>query len=160
MRQRADKMDFEICRAENCDAQKIACLEKKYFSAPWSLSQIIYEINKENAVFLTAKTEDELVGYISGENIAGEFYVNNICVDAAFRRCGAAQGLLSELISHASCLSCAFITLEVRISNAAAISLYEKNGFKFLGERRNFYSAPPENAAIYTLYFDNTAEEL
>ena len=47
----------------------------------------------------------------------------------------------------------AFLTLEVRVSNAAARRLYERTGFAFQGVRPRFYDAPEEDAAIYTLYF-------
>ena len=49
--------------------------------------------------------------------------------------------------------SLCFITLEVRESNAAAISLYSNFGFIKAGERKNYYSDPTENAVIMTKYF-------
>ena len=46
-----------------------------------------------------------------------------------------------------------FLSLEVRVSNSAAVALYEKYGFEKVGERKNFYSAPVENAYIMTKSF-------
>jgi len=54
------------------------------------------------------------------------------------------------MISHAKGLS--FLTLEVRESNVAAAALYEKMGFQRVGVRKNFYSAPQENAVLMTRY--------
>ncbi|HZK39308.1 MAG TPA: ribosomal-protein-alanine N-acetyltransferase, partial [Clostridia bacterium] len=53
---------------------------------------------------------------------------------------------------------CTLITLEVRVSNAAAVSLYEKNNFLTLGRRKMFYRHPDEDAFIMTKYFNKSAQ--
>lgn len=140
----------EIINALPCHVPFIAQTEKENFSAPWTGNQILDEIEKENSLFLVALCGGEPAGYISGDIVAGEVYINNIAVGEGFRRRGIASGLLSEFVNRLS--ENEFITLEVRVSNTAARSLYEKHGFVCLGERRDFYSAPKENACIYTLY--------
>ena len=66
---------------------------------------------------------------------------------------GFGQKLVENAISVCTDKECAFITLEVRVSNLAAISLYESCGFEKIGERKNFYTSPTENALIMTKYF-------
>lgn len=140
----------EIVKAQLCHVPFIAKTEAENFHAPWTPEQISDEILKENALFLVALLDEEPAGYISGDIVAGEVYINNIAVSEKFRRQGVGKALLSEFVSQLRDND--FITLEVRVSNAPARSLYEKLGFENLGERKNFYSCPTENACIYTLY--------
>ncbi|MBQ6898029.1 MAG: ribosomal protein S18-alanine N-acetyltransferase [Clostridia bacterium] len=148
------KIDFTVTPAELSDAHGISMIEKECFSAPWSESQIKDEISKLGVIFLTAKSADELCGYISGQLILDEFYINNVAVTEKFRKHGIASALIGQLIDTLKETTCSLITLEVRESNEDARRLYEKFGFKNLGIRKDFYSRPKENACIYTLYFN------
>lgn len=152
------KTEFNICTATLNDAHAISEIEKKCFSSPWSENLIAEEILKDNVVFLTAKSQEILCGYVSGQLILDEFYISNIAVTADFRNCGIASSLLDSLIRILKNKNCVMITLEVRQSNAFAIKLYENFGFKNLGIRKNFYSSPTENAYIYTLYLTNNGD--
>ena len=149
------KHDYIVISADLIDAHDIAVLEKEYFSQPWSYEQIYDEIIKPNCIFLSAKSSDKVIGYVSGQMILDEFYISNIAVSNEFRNQGVASALLTELISAVKKLKASFITLEVRESNIPAKKLYEKFGFENLGVRKNFYSHPTENANIYTIYFNN-----
>lgn len=146
-------MSTVIYLAKTEDAAEISKMETEFFSAPWSENAVFSEISSADSVFLAAKDNGVLTGYISGRDIAGEFYINNIAVKKENRRQGTAFLLLNEIVRLAKKRGCEFITLEVRVSNSAAIALYKKAGFEFLGERKDFYSHPKENAAIYTKYF-------
>lgn len=148
------KVDYIIAWAKVSDSEQIASLEKKCFSSPWSVSQIENEILKENVIFLVAKKDDDILGYISGQLIIDEFYISNIAVAEEYRNLKIGSEILKELINCLRNKKCVFATLEVRESNINAIKLYEKFGFTNLGLRRNFYSAPKENAYIYTLFFN------
>ncbi len=152
------KIDFEIRQAIPADALDVSYVEKECFSAPWSEQQILDEINKSNAIFLIAHRYDDFCGYISGQMILDEFYINNVAVTEKYRRNGIASDLIEFLIYELKCRACSLATLEVRESNLSARSLYENFGFKNLGIRKNFYSHPAENACIYTLYFINESE--
>ena len=137
----------------------IAALEKECFSQPWSEVSLREELNKENANFLVALNEDALVvGYVGFNFVLDEGYITNIAVAPIFRRCGVAQNLLKEIIVFAQSQRLSFISLEVRASNAAAISLYEKFGFEKVGSRRNFYTLPQEDAVIMTKILNFNAQ--
>lgn len=148
------KVDYIVRNAIVADAARIAEIEKACFSVPWSFQQVSDEINKDNVIFLSAVADDCCCGYISGQLILDEFYISNVAVDEAFRKCGIASALINELIRILRNEACAFVTLEVRESNSDARRVYEKAGFINLGLRKNFYSHPTEDACIYTLYFD------
>lgn len=149
------KADYEISRALPSDSTGIAEIEKECFSAPWSKNQVEDEILRDNVVFLTAKNNGSVIGYISGQMILDEFYISNVAVTEKFRNNHIGSSLIKNLIKILSDNKCSFATLEVRESNLNARKLYEKYGFEYLGIRRDFYSSPRENACIYTLYFNN-----
>lgn len=150
------KINFIIEPADLSDAYGISVIEKECFSAPWSENQVKDEISKDNAIFLTAKSEGILCGYISGQLILDEFYINNVAVSEKYRNSGIASSLITALTDRLRSTECALATLEVRESNINARRLYEKFGFINLGIRKDFYSAPKENACIYTLYFNES----
>ncbi len=136
------------------DAGEIAEIERACFSQPWSEDGIKQELQNDAARFFTAKEGGRVVGYIGMHVVLDECYIANIAVHPEKRHHGTGERLLIHAEKAAEEEGCAFISLEVRVSNAAAIRLYEKRGFQKMGERKNFYSAPTENALIMTKTFD------
>ncbi len=149
-------VEYTVRSARPSDAESISLIEKSCFSHPWSRNLIELEIENSSAVFLVAEDNGMLLGYVSGQHVADEFYVSNLAVREECRGLGIGTMLMGQLIDIARERGCAFITLEVRVSNQKARSLYESLGFHALGERKDYYEDPRENAAIYTLYFDDT----
>lgn len=153
------KIKYLIRRAVVSDAVKISEIEKECFSLPWSLQQVRNEIPKNNVIFLSAVTDDDFCGYISGQLILDEFYISNVAVTEKFRRFGVGSALIDNLITELKNTECSLITLEVRVSNHSARHVYEKFGFQNLGLRKKFYSHPTEDACIYTLYLKKEGED-
>lgn len=137
------------------DIAGIAELEKKCFSEPWSENSLRDELTNETARFYVLRDSKRLLGYIGANNICNEVYVTNVAVSEECRGKGYGQKLVNHLIKQSETERAFFITLEVRKSNENAIKLYEKCGFKFIGERKNFYSKPTEDALIYTYYLED-----
>ncbi len=140
----------EIHLMEEKDVKAIAEIEKECFSSPWSEKGIAEELNNENAVFFTASYLGETAGYMGMHTVLDECYVANIAVREKFRRKGIGRKLLAFAESKAKERNCAFISLEVRESNKAAIGLYSCEGYENMGIRKDFYSQPKENAVIMT----------
>lgn len=90
-----------------------------------------------------------MIGYVGVQIICGEGYITNVAVLPAFRRQGVAKALLQRAMQK----QMDFITLEVRRGNLPAIRLYESLGFRQVGVRKDFYSAPREDALLYTRFF-------
>lgn len=132
---------------------RLAELEKLCFSEPWSEKSLTEEIDNPAACFLVAMQQDEVLGYGGMHTVLGESYVDNIAVFPAHRGKGIGRALTAALIGRAQADGGAFITLEVRASNRPAVSLYTSLGFEQAGVRRNFYTAPREDALIFTLHF-------
>lgn len=146
--------DIEIYNMTEEDVPFIAQVEKECFSEPWSEKAIRDELNNESALFFVAKKEGSFLGYIGMHTVVDECYIANIAVMSACRRQGVGDVLLKHGENAAKQRGCSFISLEVRVSNLAAKSLYEKHGYTVQGERKNFYREPTENALIMTKYFN------
>lgn len=140
--------EFKILKMLSCDAEKIAELEKFCFSSPWSENALIEEIENPSAHFLVCKKGNEIIGYIGCIFVCDEGSITNVAVFPTHRKMGAASALIRALCADAKEKNITSLFLEVRKSNYAAISLYEKCGFSVVGERKNFYSAPTEDALI------------
>ncbi len=133
--------------------EPIAELEQICFSTPWSKKSLEEELTNQTAHFLAAEFEKQVIGYIGVLDICGEANITNIAVLPAFRRCSAADKLLTCAIEQAQERKDAFITLEVRESNREAIALYTKHGFQPVGVRKNYYTKPTEAALLMTKQF-------
>ena len=132
------------------DETAIARLEKECFSEPWS-EKAITESLENGTFFFVFEEEGEILGYAGLQTVLDEGYVTNIAVTSNARKKGIGSALTEKIISFGKEKKLSFVTLEVRESNLAAISLYKKFGFKTVGKRKNFYTAPSEDALIMTI---------
>ncbi|MBO4853890.1 MAG: ribosomal protein S18-alanine N-acetyltransferase [Oscillospiraceae bacterium] len=129
-------------------------LEKICFSRPWSKKMLAEELENQCAAFLVAVSGTQVVGYAGLLVVADEGYITNVAVFPAYRRRGVAQQLIAVFDRFARGNRLAFLTLEVRPSNTAAIALYQSAGFREVGRRRNYYDLPKEDALILTKEYD------
>ena len=143
-----------IREMQESDISDIAELEKECFSEPWSENSLRDELTNETARFYVLRDGEKLLGYIGANNICNEVYITNVAVNSQYRGKGYGKILVNHLIKQSELERAFFITLEVRKSNENAIKLYEKCRFRLIGERKNFYSKPTEDALIYTYYIE------
>jgi ribosomal-protein-alanine N-acetyltransferase len=137
--------------AEHID--QIAALERTCFSHPWTEAMLQEELWNESAVIIAAVADDgTVVGYAGLQTVLDEGYINNVAVDPRFRRQGVADELISAFVRFGKA-KLAFLTLEVRATNAPAIALYMKHGFAQVGRRKDYYDDPKEDAILMTLSF-------
>lgn len=131
-------------------------LERICFSRPWSRKMLAEELDNECAAFLVAEDAmtGKAVGYAGLLVVADEGYITNVAVFPEYRRQGIAAQIIQVFINFAKGNQLAFLTLEVRPSNTAAIALYQSFGFEEVGRRKNYYDLPKEDALILTREFD------
>lgn len=144
-------MKIEEMTAAHVDG--VCALENACFVHPWSRRSVENELDNAQSVFYVAVENGAVIGYIGMSFVLDEGYVYNVAVDETFRKKGVGSALIRSLVTYCQRHNFAFLTLEVRESNAAARSLYAHFGFIKVGERKNFYSEPTENAVLMTLYF-------
>ena len=127
---------------------QIAELEKLCFSDPWSEKSIATELTSKLSCWLVAMEGNCVVGYVGSQSVLGESDMMNIAVHPDHRRKGVAEALVMSLIEELTRRGNHCLMLEVRPSNAPAIALYEKLGFRQVGRRPNYYRNPKEDALI------------
>jgi len=124
-------------------------VEKDSFSAPWSRSAFEEELSQNNlARYLVAVAGDVIVGYAGAWLVINEAHVTNVAVVGMYRREGIGRLLMEKLMELARNNFMESMTLEVRVSNAAARNLYSKLGFVEAGMRKNYYTETKEDALI------------
>ena len=139
---------------------QIERLERICFSRPWNRRMLAEELENQCAAFLVAEDSEsgEVLGYAGLLVVADEGYITNVAVFPEYRRCGIAAKILEVYLNFAKANGLAFLTLEVRPTNTAAIALYQRYGFEEVGRRKNYYDLPKEDALILTRYFDKEAK--
>ena len=130
-------------------------LERICFSRPWSRKMLAEELENACAAFLVAEEPEtkRVLGYAGVLVMADEGYITNVAVFPEYRRQGIAAQIIKVFCDFAVGNHLAFLTLEVRPTNTAAIELYRSFGFEEVGRRKNYYDLPKEDALILTRYF-------
>lgn len=151
-------MNYRLVPMDKSHLTQIAEIEKECFSSPWTVPMLEEELNNLCASFIVAQGEDGAVLGYAGLHVAvDEGYIDNIAVREDYRRQGVGQALLGAFMRFGQ-EKLAFLTLEVRPSNEPAIQFYMKHGFVQVGRRKNYYTAPREDAILMTLEFDHGTE--
>ena len=151
-----EQKNYRIVPMNGDHLDQIERLERLCFSRPWNRRMLAEELENQCAAFLVAEEADTgaVLGYAGLLVVADEGYITNVAVFPEYRRCGIAAGILEVYLNFAQANGLAFLTLEVRPTNEAAIALYRRFGFEEVGRRRNYYDLPKEDALILTRYFD------
>jgi ribosomal-protein-alanine N-acetyltransferase len=142
-----ERIDLRIRRLGYGDLPAVIAIERRAFPAPWSLAMFVLELSKPTSVCLGAVQDGELIGYLICSRYHTVWHVMNIAVDRDRRRLGVATALIEHLFGETAEGSPRY-TLEVRVSNAEAISMYESFGFRSAGVRRRYYHDNNEDALI------------
>ncbi|MBR0283532.1 MAG: ribosomal protein S18-alanine N-acetyltransferase [Oscillibacter sp.] len=147
------RVRIEPMTAEHLD--EVAELERLCFSDPWSRNLLAEALKNDLSAYLVALDDaGRVAGYAGLTVVLDEGSIDNIAVRPEYRRRGVSAQLLEVFLNFAQGNRLAFLTLEVRASNYAAIALYGSRGFRAVGRRKNYYEHPPEDALIMTRTFD------
>ncbi len=133
------------------DLPSVIAIERRSFPAPWSLAMFVLELSKPSGICLAATAGDELAGYLVCCRYDQVWHLMNVAVSPERRRSGVASGLIRRLIAETGGGAELPITLEVRVSNADAIAMYEGLGFRSAGVRPRYYQDNGEDALIMWL---------
>jgi ribosomal-protein-alanine N-acetyltransferase len=141
---------MEIRRLSLPDLDPIVAIENAVYPTPWSRSMFAGELAKPSSVSLGAFDAEAggLVAYLIVSRYVDAWHIMNVAVHPECRRQGVASRLLDELFELTAGDPRRGYTLEVRVSNATAIALYERFGFEPSGLRRGYYTDNREDALI------------
>jgi ribosomal-protein-alanine N-acetyltransferase len=140
---------FSVRPMTLADLDGVMAVEQESFLTPWSRSAFEEELVKNRlARYLVALDADSIVGYAGTWLVINEAHVTNVAVHAGRRREGIGRLLMEALMQMARDAGMESMTLEVRVSNEAAKTLYQRLGFVSAGIRKNYYSETKEDALI------------
>jgi ribosomal-protein-alanine N-acetyltransferase len=126
----------------------VIAIERRSYPTPWSLAMFVLELSKPSGICLTAvDPTGAIVGYCICSRYDTVWHIMNVSTSPDHRRAGVATALLTDLLARVEEPEPRF-TLEVRTSNAGAITLYERHGFRAAGLRRRYYQDNGEDAVI------------
>lgn len=131
------------------DLERIVELEHILFTSAWDTSDFIYEI-LENEFSYNFVLEDKgiIVGYVGVWIMYKQSQITTIGIDPAYQRLGLGRMLMEEMIAFARKQGAIVMSLEVRVSNDKAISLYQGLGFQKEAIRKNYYQDNNEDAYL------------
>ena len=138
-----------IRRLAYSDLPAVISIERRAFPTPWSLAMFVLELSKPAGVCLAATDGDELLGYLVCSRYDQVWHLMNVAVAPERRRAGVARRLIARLVEEAG--GKLPFTLEVRVSNRPAITMYERLGFRSAGVRPRYYQDNGEDALIMWL---------
>ena len=139
--------ELRLRRLSYADLPAAISIERRSFPTPWSLAMFVLELSKPGGICLAAEDADgELIGYLVCARYDDVWHLMNVAIAPDRRREGIAKALIARLFDEAG--PGARYTLEVRVSNAPAITLYERAGFHATGVRRGYYTDNREDALI------------
>ena len=130
---------MQIRAWERTDIDCIAEMEKKCFKDPWSKDMLEDTFQYPYYHCFLAEDGGQVCGYCCLISIFEDAEVGNIAVDFSFRGRGIGAKLMETMHEKAKSLGAKRCLLEVRVSNAPAIALYEKYGYKRYGIRAKYY---------------------
>lgn len=146
-----DEYSIETMVVDDIDG--VLEVESLSFSTPWSKKAFELELtNNKHALYRVVKVDNKVVAYGGVWLLFDEGHVTNIAVHPKYRGCGYGKALLEDMMKCAKESDIKAMTLEVRVSNEAAINLYKQYGFVSVAKRKGYYEDTGEDALIMWRY--------
>jgi ribosomal-protein-alanine N-acetyltransferase len=153
----------EIVKMRKKDIKSALAILTENKLEAWSYNDFFSEMHRDDSIVLAAIAGTEIIGFCvvrliipnsytstnnDKDNNYAECEVYNIAVKKKFQDQGIGKKMLNELVLLAKERHTQSIWLEVRYSNSKAINFYQRNNFRKIYERKNFYSNPSEDAIV------------
>lgn len=140
------------------DLPDVHRIERHSYATPWSYQTFVSELdNNDCGYYLVVRNQGEIIGYIGMWIILNEGHITNVAVHQDWRGLGVGKKLLTAIESYGQKRGVVKTTLEVRVSNDRAKSLYQKLGYRSYGIRPRYYLDNNEDALI--MWKDLTKDE-
>ncbi|MBC7349051.1 MAG: ribosomal protein S18-alanine N-acetyltransferase [Candidatus Aminicenantes bacterium] len=136
------------------DLPEVVAIENLCFPNPWSRETFLGEIQNRAISFplvVVHRERKKIAGYVIFWQIGDEAQINNVAIHPDFQGQGLGELAIRYVLDRLKENGVRFVSLEVRVSNHRALSLYRKLGFSILGVRKEYYSRPVEDAYVMGL---------
>lgn len=144
--------EIKIRKMVKEDVRIIHEIETLCFPDPWSEESLLAEVNGKNpSCYLVGEVDGSVVGYAGLWRILDEGHITNVAVHPDYRKRHIGELLVANLLKENLESGIRAFTLEVRVSNEAALRLYRKFGFEVAGRRKNYYKT--EDAFVMWAYY-------
>jgi len=144
----AELATVAIRQAERRDVRAIRSIDAKVYPKPWSENMTLQQVIGPDRVHLVVEEDHRVIAHGAVLFAAGDAHITTVAVDPLHQRRGIGAVMLRHLLDAARAARCNAATLEVRVGNAAAIALYERDGFDAAGVRPRYYADTGEDALI------------
>lgn len=139
----------QISAMERYHLGEVQRVDALVYLRPWSISMLRQELEKrESRHYVVARIDNTHIGHAGIMVIASEGHITTVAVDPVWQRHGVGALLMVQLHQYAIDRQLESLTLEVRVSNEAAIGLYRRFGYAPAGVRKNYYSDEGEDGLI------------
>lgn len=136
------------------DIESVKAIEDVLYKSPWTSTMFLNEINNNKFAHLfVLENDEEIIGYSGVWIIADSATITKVTVARKHQGKGYANKLMIDLVERAIEAKCAYISLEVRVSNRRAYELYKKFGFEQVAIRKKYYT-DGEDAYAMVKYFN------
>lgn len=152
-RQQQQQQRWELEPISESDLDEVLEIELQSHPTAWPRALFAgeLELSWSRLMALRSRSDGRMLGYIDYWLVHDELHVLNVAVAPEARRQGCARYMLDSAIAEGRTQGVEYVTLEVRVTNAGAIRLYETMGFAVVGRRRAYYSDTGEDALIMAL---------
>ncbi|PWW17653.1 ribosomal-protein-alanine N-acetyltransferase [Cytobacillus oceanisediminis] len=131
------------------DIDDVLEIEQKSFATPWSREAFYNELTQNQfAVYVVLEEEEKVIGYCGVWIVVDEAHITNVAMLPEYRGRKLGEALMRKIIEVAVEMGAKTMTLEVRVSNFTAQSLYRKLGFQDGAIRKNYYTDNQEDALV------------
>lgn len=141
--------EIEITRMRRRHLRRVLSIEGRVYPRPWSASLFLSELaQRSTRSYIVARHDGEVVGYAGMMFTGLEAHITNIAVDPVFHGRKIGSRLLLSLTTEAIARGAEVLSLEVRVSNEHAKTMYEKFGFSVVSVRKGYYIETNEDAYV------------
>jgi ribosomal-protein-alanine N-acetyltransferase len=145
----SEHVEIELTKMRRRHLRKVLSIESRVYPRPWSASLFLSELSQRTTrTYIVAKHLGEVVGYAGMMFTGREAHVTNIAVDPDLHERKVGTRLFMYLVTEAIARGAEVLSLEVRVSNDPAQSMYEKFGFAAVGVRKGYYIETNEDALV------------
>jgi ribosomal-protein-alanine N-acetyltransferase len=151
--------DIELTKMRRRHLRRVLAIEARVYPRPWSASLFLSELaQKSSRTYLVARHEGEVIAYAGMMFTGLEAHITNIAVDPDFHGRKVGSRLMLRLVTEAIARGARTLSLEVRVSNLPAQSMYGKFGFSVVGVRKGYYIETKEDALVMVVEDATTNE--